>query len=390
MYICTPKFKLTLSEFNEIRPFNDEEVSQVLSHLKENETMRGLLDYGFPSLNETEKLNILLSCKEITDFQQNIMYPIIKKAIDRSVTTFSHSGFEDLDKNKAYLFISNHRDIILDTSFLNVILHDVGLKMTASAIGDNLVKKPFLLALAKMNRNFLIHRGLPPKEMLMKSKIVSKFIHRYLVERNRSVWIAQREGRTKDGNDFTQQGVLKMLSLNCPKEMSAMQYFKTLNIVPMAISYEFDPTDMLKMPAVMAQINGEIYTKTKNEDFNNIVQGFLGKKGRVHLEVSQPLDLELDKIEKSHTHINQQLQALGEVLDHKIYNQYQLWPSNFVAYDQLLKTNQFSKNYSEEEKKQFQRRILKGKINQNHIMEEKFLEMYANPVKNKLKIKKLN
>lgn len=375
-----------MSEFSDIRPFDDSEVFEVLTHVKDSKTMLELLQFAFPTLSGEAQMQKLLSCKKITDFQVNIMYPVIENAINRSVTQFTSSGFEKLDTNKAYLFISNHRDIVLDTSFLNFTLHNLGFKMTASAIGDNLVRKPFLLALAKLNRNFLIHRGLSPREMLEKSKIVSKFIHRYITKKNRSVWIAQREGRTKDGNDYTQQGVIKMLSMNCPTDMSIMQYLKTLQIVPMAISYELDPTDVLKIPALMAQHHGVEYVKTKDEDFNNIVQGFVGQKGRVHISVGKPFGAELDNIEQQHKHSNKQIQAVAELLDKKIHSQYKLWPSNYVAYDILTNTTEFNDKYTEKEWRQFERRIINRSNPEDEISRQKFLEMYANPVRNQYKL----
>ena len=233
---------------------------------------------------------------------------------------------------------------------------------------------------------YLIHRGLPPRETLGKSKIVSKFIHRYIIEKKRSVWIAQREGRTKDGNDRTQQGVLKMLSMNCPKGMSVMQYFKTLHIVPTAISYELDPTDAMKMPTLLAQHEGIEYVKAQNEDFNNIVQGFIGQKGRVHLSVGTPLNTELDTIEKEFSHPNRQIQALAELMDEKIYSLYKLFPTNYIAYDLLTDSNHFASQYTEKELRQFERRIANRSTSNNEISRQKFLEMYANPVRNKYKI----
>ncbi len=377
-----------MSEFTNIKPFDNHEVAQVLMHMKDNETIGALLQFSFPELTHKERIEILLSCKKITDFQKRVMYPIVKKAIGRSVTELTHSGFDCLDNKNSYLFMSNHRDIVLDTSFLNITLNDLGFKMTASAIGDNLVKKPFLLAFAKMNRHFLIHRGLPPRQMLENSKIVSKFINRYLNKKNRSVWIAQREGRTKDGNDHTQQGVLKMLSLNCPKELSVMKYFKSLRIVPMSISYELDPTDILKMPFLMAEHSGEKYIKSKDEDFKNIVTGFLGQKGRVHLSVSKPLDKELDEIEELYPNaLNKQIRGVADIFDKYIYKQYKLWPTNYIAYDMLYNTELFKDKYTEKEVKQFERRISNRSEVQDPISRQKYLEMYANPVKNVRELK---
>lgn len=379
-----------MSEFSDIRPFNDSEVSEVLKHVQDTETIQQLLQFAFPDLSKKEQLQRLLSCVKITDFQEKIMYPIIRNAIAKSVSEFTSNGFELLDPKKAYLFISNHRDIILDTSFLNYNLHNFGFKMTASAIGDNLVRKSFLLAFAKLNRNFIIHRGLPPRETLEKSKIVSKFIHQYIDEKKRSVWIAQREGRTKNGDDRTQQGVLKMLSMNCPKGMSVVDYFKTLNIVPMAISYEFDPTDMLKMPMLLAQHHGQEYVKSQDEDFNNIVYGFMGNKGRVNISVSPPLSQELDQIEQEYSHPNKQIQAITDLLDVKIHQQYRLCPTNYIAYDLLNNSTSFQNEYTEKEFRQFERRIINRTIANNQISRQKYLEMYANPVRNKLSLSNNN
>ena len=375
-----------MTDFSQIRPFHDSEISEILNYIKDNPTILQLLQFGFPELDNQEQMQLLLSCRKIRDFQSRIMYPIIKRAISKSVTEFSDQGFDRLNTSNAYLFISNHRYIILDTSFLNVLLYEKGFKMTASAIGSNLVKTPFLSAFARINRNFIIHRGLPARETLQKSQIVSQFIARCLLEKNRSVWIAQREGRTKDGNDRTQQGVIKMLSMNCPKNVSLMNYFKQLHIVTMAISYELDPTDVLKMPALLAQHHGKEYVKSENEDFNNIVQGFVGQKGCVHISVGTPLYEELDIIEKEEEHINKQIQAVVELLDTKIHSQYRLFPTNYIAYDILTNQQQFKEQYTDKEVRQFERRLENRSNVEEDISRTKFLEMYANPVINKLKL----
>ena len=375
-----------LTDFSQIRPFHDSEVSEILNYIKDNPTIYQLLQFGFPKLNEQEQMKLLLSCKKIRDFQSRIMYPIIKSAISKSVTQLSDDGFEYLNPSQSYLFISNHRDIILDTSFLNVLLHEKGFKMTASAMGSNLVNTPFLLAFAKLNRNFIIHRGLSPRETLQKSQLVSQFIARCVIEKNRSVWIAQREGRTKDGNDRTQQGVIKMLSMNCPKQMPLMTYFKQLHIVPMSISYEFDPTDILKIPALLAQHHGVEYIKKENEDYNNIVQGLVGQKGCVHISVGKPLYEDLDLIAEQEKHTNRQIQALVELMDARIHSQYKLFASNYIAYDLLNDIERFSDKYTEKELRQFERRLENRSNSEGNISRKKFLEMYANPVINKLKL----
>ena len=251
--------------------------------------------------------------------------------------------------------------------------------MTASAIGDNLVQKDFLLKLSKLNRNFLVQRGLTPRELLQSSKLLSEYIHQMLLRENRSVWIAQREGRTKDGNDQTQQGVLKMIAM-AADELSQATYFKQLKVVPVSISYEYDPTDMLKMPQLLAQYKNELYIKEKNEDFITLMSGIIGQKKRIHIHIGNPLDEELTAIDQEFEAGNKQLQAIAQILDEAIIRGYQLWPTNYIAYDLLKGTSQFKNEYTEQEKLLFERR-LEMRIDKSDVFQrESFLAMYANPV----------
>ena len=368
--------------YKSIRPFYDNEVPEALRQIKDNSLIKAMLAYAFPESTPEERERKLLSCQKVSDFQVDIMYQVVVKAIEKSISKFTYEGFENLDPEKSYVFISNHRDIILDTSLLNVALHNNGLEMTASAMGDNLLRKKYLKILAMLNRNIIIYRSLPPREALEHSKLVSEYIYDCITENHRSVWLAQREGRTKNGDDRTQQGVLKMLTLNAIEGLSPLQYLKSLHIVPMAISYEFDPTDALKIPALIAQHKGEAYVKTNKEDFENIIQGLIGKKGRVHIAVGEPLSKELDIIEAEHQHLNKQLQAVAECLDAAIHKQYQLFPPNYIAADLQDGTYIYNKHYTNEEKQQFQLRM--NKLAEDDISRTKFLEMYANPVKNKV------
>ena len=376
-----------MNKFDEIRPYNDDEVHDALKKSIDHPIIKALLNFTFPDKDADEVKEIVLSCHSIRDFQTKIIYQSVKNIIERTSGGFTYSGFDKLKPKTAYLYISNHRDIILDTSLLNVALYDNNLVMTASAIGDNLVNKPFLLALSKLNRSFLIRRGLSPKEMLMSSKLISEYIQNLLFNENRSVWIAQREGRTKDGNDITQQGVLKMLALD-KNEESVMQYFKKLKIVPVSISYEYDPTDVLKMPELMAKHYDQEYVKSSNEDFNTILKGATGKKRRMHISAGDILDVELDKIENSGEPTNKQFQMLADIIDERIHKNYKLWPSKYIAHDILNNTNRFSNEYTEEEKRMFERRIERRIDASNKVVLENFLLMYANPVTNKLKYDK--
>jgi hypothetical protein len=373
-----------MTKFDAIRPFYDSEVNEALKSLLHHPMMKAMMDFTFPEVEDEVWKEQLSRTHSIRDFQVNFVYQSIQRVLERSSEGLTTSGFEKLEPNTSYLFISNHRDIILDTSLLNVSLIDHGLVMTASAIGDNLVQKDFLLKLSKLNRNFLVQRGLSPRELLQSSKLMSEYMYHLLSKENRSVWIAQREGRTKDGNDATHQGVLKMLGM-ANDEQRGMDFFKKLKIVPVSISYEYDPTDALKMPQLIALSKDEVYIKEKNEDFITLLSGIIGQKKRIHIHVGDVLDSEYEKIIFENDNNNKQIQALAQVIDDSILLTYKLWPTNFIAYDILHNTTKFSNLYDEKERQLFERRLEMRIDAENETMREGFLAMYANPVVNKLK-----
>lgn len=373
-----------MSKFDEIRPYYDSEVNEGIRSVITHPMMKALMNFTFPDVDENVCIDQLQKTHSIRDFQINFVYHSVQKVLERSSEGLTTSGFEKLEKNASYLFISNHRDIILDTSLLNVALYEHGLVMTASAIGDNLVKKDFLYKLSKLNRNFLVQRGLSPRELLQSSKLMSEYIGQLLLRENRSVWIAQREGRTKDGNDATHQGVLKMLGMGSDEE-NVMDYFKKLKIVPVSISYEYDPTDALKMPQLMAEANNEVYIKEKNEDFITLLSGIMGQKKRIHMHIGDVLETEMDEIKRNEDNSNRQIQAVAQVIDDSILSSYKLWPTNFIAHDLMHNSTNYSHLYTEEEKSLFERRLELKIDSNNPKMVESFLAMYANPVTNKMK-----
>jgi 1-acyl-sn-glycerol-3-phosphate acyltransferase len=373
-----------MQKFDAIRPFYDSEINEAIQKVIHHPMMKALMNFAFPDVDDEVWKEQLKKTHSIRDFQCNFIYRALMQVLEKTSEGLTTSGFEKLEKNTPYLFISNHRDIILDTSLLNACLFDHGLTMTASAIGDNLVKKSFLYTLSKLNRNFLVLRGLPPRELLQSSKLMSEYIGQLLLRENRSVWIAQREGRTKDGNDATHQGVLKMLGMGSD-EANLMDYFKKVKIVPVSISYEYDPTDALKMPQLKAEANNEIYIKEKNEDFMTLLSGIMGQKKRIHIHVGDVLDKEIDAIKAEFDNSNKQIQALAQVIDDSILNSYKLWPTNYIAYDILNNTDKYAHLYTEKEKSLFERR-LELRIDENNPVEmQGFLAMYANPVVNKSK-----
>lgn len=373
-----------MQKFDAIRPFYDSEINEAIIKVMDNPMMKALMNFAFPELPDTHWKEQLSKTHSTRDFQCNFIYQALMQVLRKTSDGMTTSGFDKLQPNTSYLFISNHRDIILDTSLLNACLFDNGLVMTASAIGDNLVQKEFLYILSKLNRNFLVQRGLSPREMLQSSKLLSEYIGNLLLRENRSVWIAQREGRTKDGNDATHQGVLKMLGMGSDEE-SLMDYFKKVKIVPVSISYEYDPTDALKMPQLMAEANKEIYVKNKNEDFTTLMSGIMGQKKHIHIHVGKVLNAELDEIKIAYDNSNKQIQALAQVIDDSILQSYKLWPTNYIAYDILHQTDIYKDFYTENEKSLFERRLEMRIDENNEVQRCGFLAMYANPVVNKSK-----
>ncbi|MFN1215647.1 1-acyl-sn-glycerol-3-phosphate acyltransferase [Chryseobacterium kwangjuense] len=373
-----------MSKFDEIRFFDDSEVNEALLGIARDPMMNALMSFTFPDTDKKVWREQFKNIHSVSDFQHNFIAHTIRQILAKSSEGLSTSGFNKLDKNTPYLFISNHRDIVLDTSLINLVLLESGLIMTASAIGDNLVQKPFLHDLAKLNRNFLVQRGLPLREQLKSSQIMSEYIDQLLHHEKRSVWIAQREGRTKDGNDATQQGVLKMLAM-AAGDRSVIEYFKTLKIVPVSISYEYDPTDSLKMPQLLAKHREEEYIKGEDEDFMTMLSGVLGQKKRIHLHAGNVIDTGLDAIAVESDNKNKQLQAVARIIDDSIIKNYKLWPTKYIAYDLLHNTSTYADQYTEKEKQLFVRRLEMRIDPSDPVSKEYFLAMYANPLINTMK-----
>ena len=372
-----------MSQFDSIRPFYDAEVNTAIRKIVDDSMLEAMMKFTFPEDTTYSWKERMKHTHSLRDFQINFIYPAVKKVVEMSSEGLTLGGFEQLKPNTAYLFISNHRDIILDTSLLNASLYENGLVMTTSAIGDNLIKKPFLHTLSQLNRNFSIRRGLSGRALLESSLLVSQFIQKSLLRENRSVWTAQREGRTKDGNDSTQKGVLKMLTLG-EQGNDPFGFFEKIQVVPVSISYEYDPTDSLKIPELIAKAKEEKYIKGENEDFITLLSGIMGPKKRIHIQVTKILTNEIHQLQQQDLTQNEKLNQLGILIDQEIWTGYKLWPSNYIAYDILNKSSKYSDKYSAEEKENFEKRLAQ-KVNLHNPLEvSNFLQMYANPVINQL------
>lgn len=375
---------------NDISFYTDEEVHGRLRGIQSNPMMQVLLNYTFPNKQPEEIAAVLDACRSTRDFQAKIIYPALQRLLRETSDGLSTGGFDRLEADRPYLYISNHRDIVLDTSLTNFVLLEKDLVMTASAIGDNLVKNDFLLQFAKINRNFLVRRGLSPRETLMSSKHLSQFIEGLILRDHRSVWIAQREGRAKNGNDTTHQGVLKMLSLAKDRNEKGLCQIQKLNLLPLSISYELDPTDHLKVKELLAAEQGIPYEKEEGEDFQSILAGFLGQKKRIHIQAGEMLNEQIRAIALSEEPEAKQFQELSQLIDREIQTNYRLWPTNYIAYDELFQVEKYAGFYTAAERKAFLERM---ESRLEKIEEPKarslFLQMYANPVLNKRREERL-
>ncbi len=372
--------------FDDIRPFNDSEVNHYLRLLLQDEEFQHILQFIFKDQAKIDAIKQLLShVHTIRDLQYKFMYQMVDDLIlKKSTDGLTSSGLDLLDKNTSYLFISNHRDIILDAAIMNFLIVLEGMNTTEIAIGNNLLIEKWIEYTVKLNRAFVVRRNLPVRELLMASQKLSEYIRRDITRENTSVWIAQREGRTKDGNDKTQHALLKMLNLSNIKEVG--EGFKELRIVPLSISYEIEPCGISKV-AELYKRQTEGFEKTQEDDLRSMGEGLVRPKGRVHFGFGEPITSQIDLICKEET-ISNQIEKLAEIIDVKIYSNFKLWPNNYIAEDILNHTNNNLDQYTA---KQFNRftemlneavEIISG---DKEVIRTMFLQMYVNPLINKRK-----
>ena len=376
---------IDVKNFDEIRPYKDEEVNRVLMALVENPSFKKLASLFYPELPLEEIRNIFSGIHSLHDFQGKITYNVLKKILGKSSDGISHDGFGNLANENSYLFISNHHDIVLDPSVLNLELFEQGFKTTKIAIGDNLLSDDWIRTVARLNKSFVVHRNTSLKHGYYISQRLSNFIKHSLFEEKESIWIAQREGRSKDGNDVTQVSLLKMLAYG--GEEASFEYLKSLNIIPVSISYEFDPCDILKVKELIEKEKNKNYQKSPQEDIISMSTGLRGHKGRIHLSIGEIIKNEFDQIIQ-HESPKEQFLALAAIIDEQIQTNIMLWPSNYIAYDLLLKRPDHAEHYTSENEKEFKlyidNRLFDNDLD-NDDARTKLLSIYANPVKNKIR-----
>lgn len=373
--------------FEDIRPYNDAETAEALKRVAEHPAVAGVSKMMLPDMPEDTLANLFRSISSVDEFQVKFMSMAVEWVLKNTAAEFSCSGIENLSPEKKFLAVSNHRDIILDPAITQIVLYRGGIPLTQIAVGDNLLKNKTVEDLIRSNRMIKVVRGVSAKNLYMSSMLLSRYIRLAVTSSESSVWIAQREGRAKDGFDLTEQGILKMFDMSGGADFA--KNFEELNIVPMSISYEYEPCDILKAREVLIKRSRE-YVKGENEDVNSIITGIRQYKGNIHLSICRPLSAgELEAAAACRK--NERYQYVRQVIDERIISNYKLWKTNYMAYDMMTGGSRYAGEYTTEDRAGFEK-YLESKMAtvepdlDRNALREILLGIYGNPVLAKEKL----
>lgn len=370
-----------LTEFESISPYTDAEAAEALSKLAEFPLLSHVSQQFFPEESPEFLKNILKQIKTIDEFQVLVMQKFVRWVIEHTARNFSYDGISNIDPQKKFLALSNHRDIILDPAITQLVLYRNGIPMTEIAVGDNLITNQTIEWLIRSNRMIKVVRGISARELYLSSQLLSKYIRLNITEQRSSIWLAQRQGRTKNGYDITEQGLLKMLDMSGKADFKTN--FEELNIIPMSISYEIEPCDILKARELVISRKRK-YVKAEGEDFKSIVTGIMQQKGDIHLNIGKPLTSE--EIEQaSLCDKNDRYQLIRHSVDLRVIEGYKLFKNNYIAYDIANHSFKYSHMYEKADVEQFvsymehQLDTVEPEINREDLRRI-FIDIYANPV----------
>lgn len=375
--------------FADIAPVDDKHFRDNMAKMVREPGLQHAVKYVMPDIDYPAFVKTLLSLDNKADFQREIMWPFMELVAKKTTDGVSASGMENLKDGEAYLFITNHRDIVLDASFLNICFFRQGRPATEVAIGSNLLIMPWIDTLVRINGCFIVKRDLKRLDALDAAKQLSAYIHHTIHSAGRSIWIAQREGRAKDSSDSTQESLIKMLALAGGDSTAAN--LAQIHIVPVAIAYEYDPNDYLKVKEFLQKRRNPEFKKSKRDDLFSMETGLLQFKGRVHFSIGTCLSRELDKM-NADTPRNEVLEFTCREIDRQIHSHYKLYPINYIAYDELTDSDEYRMLYTDAEKERFMAYIdhQLSKVDLPGITPEEraymrtmMFTMYANPLKNK-------
>lgn len=367
------------SKFEDIRPYFDEEIPMAMTRIAESELFPLISSYVFPERNMENVRAQVRRIQTIDQFQHEVMSIVNEQVIKRSMTKFTYNGIDRLDPEKRYLFVSNHRDIMLDSSLLQYILHINGHETSEITFGANLMCHPLVIDIGKSNKMFKVERGGNMKDFYQSSLLHSEYIRYTITQKNQSVWIAQRNGRTKDGIDHTEPGLIRMFASSMPE--NKLKALADLNIAPISISYEWETCDILKA-LELYESRFTKYVKKPGEDLNSILTGIVSDKGHVHIEICEPISIDELQLFESTTR-QEYVKAVARLIDKRINASYLLHPNNYIAFDIRYGTKRYEDRYSEEEKNAFCKRLKELSEYEGcelDILMDIFLGIYANPI----------
>lgn len=378
----------TPSEYDDIRPFDPEELPEVFDALEKDPMFKNAVARAIPGVPFEAVMQKARTCKSLLDFQKAFSYDIMQNIMDRH-TAGTDMDAGSLDKTNNYTFVSNHRDIVLDSAFLSKLLLDNGFTNTVEiAIGNNLLIYPWIKNLVRLNKSFIVKRNIHGREKLIASQQLSGYMHYAISVKKENIWIAQRQGRAKDSNDVTQESILKMMRLG--GEGTVIERLQQLRIVPLSISYEYDPCDYLKAKEMQQKRDNANYVKSREDDLLNMKTGIEGFKGHVHYQAAACINHWLDTLDGNMSK-NELYPIISEHIDREIHSNYRLYANNYIAYDKLNDTERFERLYSKDEETNFEA-YLNGQINKVDLQNRDYdflrnaiLTMYANPLVNYLK-----
>ena len=377
---------MDLAEFSDIAPFNDEEASAALSRLANHPNTAWISRFIFPDKPASFLAEVLRNIHTVDEFQSIVMSKAVEWVISSTMKEFTYDGIENIKNLKGkYLAMSNHRDIILDPALTQIVLQQNGLPETQICVGDNLLKQKTIELLIRSNRMIKVIRGISARELYLSSQILSKYIRETITSGTSSVWIAQRQGRTKDGIDITEQGLLKMVDMSGTKDF--VQNFMEVHIVPLSISYEYEPCDIMKARETVIKRSTGTYVKGEEEDLQSIMIGVKQPKGHVHLHIGDPLT-EDEIREASFCDKNDRYQSIRHAVDRRVIAGYKLWKTNYMAYDLMNQGSKYASQYSADDMEKFQgylaQQLLKveSTLDRSEMYQE-LLHIYGNPVVSK-------
>ena len=375
--------------YSDIRPYNDDEIPAALERIVNDPAFVPAVNFAFPDADMERISEVVRTCTTVEQLQQRVMISIIQRIIETTIDNFTSSGVEHIEKDKGYLYISNHRDITLDSYLLQYTLFKSGFPTTATTLGDNLLRSQFIIDICRINRAVRVIRKtdeITPREFLQNSQHLAEYI-RWYISQGKSMWIAQRNGRTKDGIDATDQGVLKMLSLS--GEGSFIEKFSDLSLTPIAISYQYEPCDIKKAIETTVTLMGGTYQKGKNEDVNSILYGIRMPKGDVDITICEPITREeleeCGALPKAEAY-----KRLKDIVDQRIYKNYKLHDTNYIAHDLLHRSKQHAEHYTPAALKAFKGRMAYADARfleyglDLKTARKVYLGIYAGPVETKI------